>query len=387
MSAPPATGTRARGAGIALALGAALTIAPPDARAQAAPASPDPGNATLYVGTYDKAIYAVDEATMSVSGKIPLRTGIPREMVMNENRSRFYVIDVSYENVEVVDIAARRSVDSFSLSKGSEKVRIWGFNVEPRERWAILLVKSYRRLRDRYEVSGPILLRYDLKEHRVTDTIPWPKGQERERARIRFSPDGDLLYFFSDDILVLETRGFTQVDRWDYTQALDAGMGRFDFGFPDQAYEQRGFYTGIFRLNDPVQNRRLMGIARVNLSDRQVDFFTLGPDDPVSFALAPGGRRAYGLHQEVGNYQFWTFDLDSRRVENRAAFRGRPRMLLQASSTGQVLYVYNAGNTIDLYDASTYRHLQTVDLNADTTTPLMVVPAARRSAAEENGAG
>jgi DNA-binding beta-propeller fold protein YncE len=369
---------RSRSAAAGLALAAAL-LAAPGAHAQ----EPATGNAALYIGTYDKSILELDEATMEIRGRIPLRTGIPGDLVLNDARTRFYVVDVSYENVEVVDIASKRTLDTFTLSQGNDKVRIWGFNVEPRERYAVLLAKRYRKLRDRYEVSGPMLLRYDLREHRVTDTIAWPKGEEREFARILFSPDGELLYFFADDILVLETQNFTEVDRWEYAQALDVGMGRFDFGFPDQTYEQPGFFTGLFRVTDPVQNRRIMGVARVNLSDRQVQFFTLGPDDRVSFALAPGGRRAYGLHQEVGNYQFWTFDLDRRRVVSRAVFRGRPRMSLQASSSGQVLYVYNAGNTIDLYDASDYRFLRTVDLNADNTTPLIVVPRSPAAPAEE----
>jgi hypothetical protein len=39
-----------------------------------------------------------------------------------------------------------------------------------------------------------------------------------------------------------------------------------------------------------------------------------------------------------------------------------------------VLYIYQAGNTIDLYEASTYKYLRTITLDADTTTELIVVP-------------
>ena len=40
----------------------------------------------------------------------------------------------------------------------------------------------------------------------------------------------------------------------------------------------------------PVQNRCLIGIARINLTERHVDSRTLRPDPPLSsFALAPGG--------------------------------------------------------------------------------------------------
>ena len=55
-------------------------------------------------------------------------------------------------------------------------------------------------------------------------------------------------------------------------------------------------------------------------------------------------------------------------------FQGRPRMSLRSSSNGKVLYVYNAGNTIDLYDASNFKYLRTITLDTDTTTRLYVVP-------------
>ena len=57
-------------------------------------------------------------------------------------------------------------------------------------------------------------------------------------------------------------------------------------------------------MQDPVQNRRIMGVARVNLAAKNVDFYALGPASPVGFALAPGRKRAYGLFQQVGKYEF-----------------------------------------------------------------------------------
>ena len=53
-------------------------------------------------------------------------------------------------------------------------------------------------------------------------------------------------------------------------------------------------------------------------------------------------------------------------------FKGRPRMGLKTSSNGKVLYIYVAGNTIDLYDAETYQYLRTITLDGDMTTDLFV---------------
>ncbi|MGH7553904.1 MAG: hypothetical protein ACREMQ_12840, partial [Longimicrobiales bacterium] len=87
-------------------------------------------------------------------------------------------------------------------------------------------------------------------------------------------------------------------------------------------------------------------------------------------------RKAYGLHQEVGNYEFWTFDLQNRRVTTRTKFEGRPRMGLTPSSNGRYLYIHTAGPTIDLYDAQTFRHVRTVDLGADMIRFLLLPPRA-----------
>ncbi len=66
----------------------------------------------------------------------------------------------------------------------------------------MLLVKEYAKKKDRYVVSRPTLLRYDLAKHVVTDTIPWPRGEERENAQIIFSPNGESMYFVTaEDVL------------------------------------------------------------------------------------------------------------------------------------------------------------------------------------------
>ncbi len=217
----------------ALGIGLALWVAP--AAAQSG------GDGTIYMGAYDKSIWVIDERTLEVTDKIEMQTGIPTGFRLSFNRERLYVRDATTHKVEVVDLASRRSIDKFTLSEGNVTVRINGYNIDPQERFAILLVKSYTKLIDRFEIGPPVLLRYDLREHVVTDTIPWPDDEERDGARILFSPDGEFVYFFSDEILVLETDGFTEVDRWEYDEALDEGMGRFSFGFPTNLYQEPGF--------------------------------------------------------------------------------------------------------------------------------------------------
>lgn len=328
------------------------------------------------MGTYANKILVVDEATLTVRDSIMMSIGIPSTWTLSANRQRLYVRNPRADRVEIVDLATRKATASFTLNSPGTTVQIWGMNVDPKERFAILLVKWYTKRADRYEVTGPKMLRYDLEKRAVTDTIPWPRGEEREFAQIIFSPAGDLMYLFtSEDILVYDAVTLKQVDRWDYaTSFFEDGMGRLSPGFGTDLYEEPGFFTGLLRVSDPVNRRTLMGVGRVDLAKRTVDYYMLGPSAPVGFRLAPGKHRAYGIRSEVGQYEFWTFDLDERRVAGKTEFAGRPRMGLTIGSNGDRLYIHTAGNSIDIYDVNGFRKLRTVTFDADMTS-ITLIPA------------
>jgi hypothetical protein len=333
------------------------------------------GNGLLYVGGRPNKISIIDEASEKVVGEIACRIGAPIDLTLSQDRKRFYVESMAFEDIEILDIASRQSIDSFRLSEGNKKMRIFGFEADPLNRYMILMVKSATKLTDRFEIGSPTLYQYDLKEHKVMRTIPWPNGEEQEGVGLRFSPDGKLLYLFGEDILVYDTTDFKQVDKWEISRPIEDGFGRINVGFPDDLNEEPGFYTGIFNVQDAVQSRRIMGIARVNLAKKDVDFFPLGPATGVgNFSLTPGRKMGYGLHSEIGKYEFWSFDLEHRKLGPHAEFPGRPRMALRTSSNGKILYIFQAGNTIDLYDAATFQYLRTISLDADMTTTLYVMP-------------
>jgi hypothetical protein len=361
-----------------LALGGGASLSAQSAAATGAARLPSGGDGTFYVGTYAKNVLVIDEATFTVRDTIPVEVGIPYRMTLSADRRHVYVTEPNMEKVEILDLASRRSLGQFTLSTPASQVRIWAMNVEPLGRFAVLLVKSYTRRLDRFEIGPPTLLKYDLARREVTDTIPWPQGQERESAQIIFSPDGRSMYFFSaDDVLVYDTGTLRQVDRWELGRTLfEEGLGRIGAGFGTDIYEEPGFYTGLFRVTDPVNRRQLMGVARVDLVNRSLDWYPLGPSESVGFSLAPGRQRAYGIHNEIGNYEFWAFDLANRRVESKVQFDGRPRMGLIVSSNGAQLYIGVAGSTIDRYDARTFQRLGTLDMRADMTRWILVPGAA-----------
>lgn len=333
------------------------------------------GNGTLIIGSYPKQFWIIDEATEKIVGTIPFESGIPRRTTMSRDHKRFYSIEAGMEKVEIVDIAARKTIDRFTLSEGNKKIRIRSIEPDPLHRFVVMVTAASTKLVDRFEIGAPTLVQYDLKEHKIVRTIPWPNDEERQNANILFAPDGKLMYLFTEqDVLIYETNTFTQVDKWELSRPIEEGFGRLEFGPRDVMNDEPGFYTALFNVSDPVQHRRIMGVGRVNLAAKSVDFYTLGPSTPISFALAPGRKTAYGLFEDIGRFEFWKFDLEKRKLANRVEFQGRPRMGLKVSTNGKVLYIYVAGNTIDLYDAATYQYLRTITMDGDQTTDLFVLP-------------
>ena len=356
-----------------LAVCAAALFVPCSFTRAASPVSA--GNGTIIVGTFPKQFYVVDEATEKVIGTIPFTSGMPRRTTLSRDKTRFYTIEAGMEKVEIIDLARRSTIDTFTLSDGNKKVRIRSLEPDPLHRFVMLLTTSVTKLPDRFEIGAPALVQYDLASKKVVRTVPWPNGEERLNVQIQFSPDGHLMYMFSDqDVLIYDTASFTQVDKWELSKPIEEGFGRLEFGSSDVVNDEPGFYTAIFNVADPVHNRRTMGIGRVNLAAKSVDFYTLGPSSQVGFTMAPGRKVAYGLFSEIGRYEFWRFDLEKRKVAGRTEFKGRPRMSLKTSSNGKVLYIYNAGNTIDLWDAETYQYLRTITLDGDMTTEMFVLP-------------
>jgi hypothetical protein len=346
--------------------------------AQSKPAAPavSAGTGKLYIGTYKGDVQIYDEATEKLEDRIVLKTGLPRSLTPSADRTKFYVLDSTFEKLEVVDIATRKTLNTFQLSSGNKHTRVTSLVADPLNRYLVLLTRTATKLTDRWEIGPPTLNQFDLASGQITRTIPWPKAEERETVNLRFSPDGKLLYFFGDEVTIMETEKFTEVETWPFATPSEGGLGRINLGPVSDFYDPPGTFTGLLTMQDPIQKRRIMGIGKVDLTARKIDFRPIGPAEQVSFAQAPDHKRAYGIKSEIGRYEFWTFDLESARVISRQEFKGRPRVVPRVSSNGKVIYVYIAGETIDLYEAATYKYLRTIHMGADQTTELFVVPPA-----------
>src|SRR5262245_45649344 len=214
-------------------------------KAKPATAAGAAGNGTLIIGAYPSQYWIIDEATEKIVGSIPFKSGIPRRTTLSRDRKRFYTIEAGMEKLEIVDIPTRKTVDTFTLSEGNKKVRIRSFEPDPLQRFAMMVTASATKLADRFEIGAPTLIQYDLKDHKIVRTIPWPNGDERQNANIQFSPDGKLMYLFTDqDALIYETNDFKQVDKWELSRPLEEGFGRLEMGSRDVFNDEPGFYTG-----------------------------------------------------------------------------------------------------------------------------------------------
>jgi DNA-binding beta-propeller fold protein YncE len=359
-------------------------LSPTPQAASPKPRASSPTSGTIYLSTYKGTITILDEATEKVLGEIPSKIGIPVDVTFSDDRSKLYVQDASFEKVEIIDRVKRESIDTFTLTEGNAKTRIWGLQPDPHDKYLILVTKKYTLQGDRWQIGPPTLVQYDLATKKIARTIPWPKGEEREGAGVIFSPDGKLMYLMGEDVLIYETTEFKEVDRWDLSRPLEPGAGRVNFGGLDPFSDEPGFYTGLFTMQDQLQNRRIMGIGRVDLAKKKIDFHPIGPARGLGFSIAPDRKRAYGLFRDIGEYEFWTFDIENYRLLSRTPFRGRPRMTMRVNSAGNVLYIYTAGNTIDLYDTATFKLLRTITLDGDMTS-FTLLPPPRRPPGKTSG--
>lgn len=342
------------------------------------------GTGTIYLGSYAKQITAVDEATEKVAAEIPLKTGNPWAMRLSADRTRFYVQSADIEHFEVIDIAGRRTLDTFTLGEGNKHVRPMAFDVDPQHRYLVAVARTTTKLIDRFEIGPPMFIQYDLNAHKIVKTVPWSHENEPRQyyVDLRFSPDGKRLYVFADQILIYDAADLKQTGSWNLSLPAEPGLGRLRPRSIDDTYEEPGFFSALFTVEDPVQNRRLLGIGRADLGARNIDFFPIGPapdKGELSFALAPDHRRAYVLHEEIGRYELWTIDVAGKRVQSRIEFSGRPRMALKSSSNSKLIYIYEAGNTIDLYDADGFKYLRTIALASDMMYGTLVVVPARNA--------
>ena len=341
-----------------------------------APALPSAGTGTIYVGSYSGHITAVDERTGTFS-KIPLKTGAPYVVRLSADRSRFYVQSANQERFEIVDVKTRQSLDTFTLSDARRHIRALAFEVDPQHRTMVIVAHAATKEIDRWEIGATEFILYDLKDHKVTRTIPWTIDPEPTyfSVALRYSPDGKLLYVFGDKVTILDAATMEQVDEWDLSVPADSSMGRFELDGWDDSADPQGRVTSLFTMRDAVMNRKLLVVGQVDLAAKSVDVFPIGPEPAtggLAFTVSPDRKLAHILRGEIGHHELWTIDMTARTVTNRVDVPSRTRMQMRSSSGG-LLYIYEAGRTIEVYAADASKRLRTIELDSDMMYATFVI--------------
>ena len=121
----------------------------------AAPAKLTAGTGTIYLGSHAGRVAVIDEATEKLTADIPLKTGMPWAMHLSPDATRLYVQSADQEHFEVIDVASRQTLDTFTLSQGSTHIRALAFDVDPQNRFMVIVARETKKLIDRFEIGAP----------------------------------------------------------------------------------------------------------------------------------------------------------------------------------------------------------------------------------------
>jgi DNA-binding beta-propeller fold protein YncE len=337
-------------------------------------AVPASAQGVMYAGVWPNDVLIMDEASGAIQSKISLKHGAAFSLTRSQDRKKFYAVTGLMETIEVVDLETKQSIDSVTFSQGNKKTRFTrSLAIHPDGVTLFAPIRTTVKEIDRYTIEKPQLAKINIRDKKIEKTLELPR-EYGTGGLMRVSPDGKFLYLFSRDILIIDVAEFRIVDKMLLDRPMYPGLGLFRFGSSFESHDEPNALTFVYNSTDLMTNRGMMGIARFNLSDRSLDFYETGPNVGGSFAVAPDNKRAYIVRNQIGMSEFFVFDLDGKRLVKRLEYEGRPRTSIKVSSDGRKVYLHNAGNTIDYFDAQTLQFQKRVDLPGDFTTDLFVFP-------------
>ncbi len=343
---------------------------------------------TLFIGTWPHTLQVIDEAKQQVVDKIDLATGVANGMQISEDRKTLFVTTLEKSGFEIIDLATRKVTNSFALNQGNKQYRTRGAALDPQGKFAVILFRTIEKKQDRFEVGKETKFGVvDLAQKKIVRTADVPKDEDQPGlgfgGQMRFSPDGKYLYVFRSQVFIFDTTDFKLVDKIDLAHPETPGMQNVGIGAPLDLIGESGKLISVFNSQDPIVHRTIFGIARFDLTKRTFEFTPVGPSTTgmTSLRVTPDRKRGYlvAFNGSGGTRrcEFWEFDLTTNKLIRKQEFDGRPRFTFDISSTGKELYIFGAGYDVEIYDAATMKLKNTIDLKADTTAGMAVLPATR----------
>ncbi len=344
---------------------------------------------TLWLPAYPASVIVFDEGKGQIVDRIPLSTGTPMSIRQTPDHKTIYVTTIDHNGIEVIDVATRKVTNHFVLNTPTKQYRFWNGTPDAQGKLFYTITKEIDKYIEHYEVGKPKYTVIDLAQQKIIKTVDMPKEEQSAndidfgRAPLELSPDGKYLYQFGDKITIMQADDFKVLDRIELSKPTFPGveMENVRFGGDLDLINDAGQHFAVFVSSDPIVHNHVFGLARFDLSNRQVDFNPIGPA-PAGMAgieVTPDRKAAYtvvstGIHG-TKRCEFWAFDLTSDQITQRAEVPCRTRFTLGISTDGKKLYIYGAGFDIEVYDAATLKYEKTWDLNNDVTyAGIVVIP-------------
>jgi DNA-binding beta-propeller fold protein YncE len=342
---------------------------------------------TLYLPAYPASVLVFDEAKAQIIDRIPLSTGTPMSIRLSPDHKKIYVTTIDHNGIEVIDVATRKVINHFELNTATKQYRLFNGAVDPEGKLIYAVTKEITKFPEHYEVEKPKYTVIDLQQQKIVKTVDIPKEEEQQNQGdygvgwLEVSPDGKYIYQFGPKITILQASDFKVVDHIDLARPDSPGMENVQFGSDLDLINTPGEHTGMFVWADPIVHNHVFGLARFDLSTRQMDFKPIGPA-PAGMAgieVTPDKKWAYPVVSNGTNgnkrCEFWAFDLTRDKLTQKEEVPCRTRFTLGISTDGKKLYIYGAGFDIEVYDAATLKYEKTWDLNNDVTyAGIVVIP-------------
>ncbi len=323
---------------------------------------------TVFIcGVWPDRILFFDQTTDEFSEGLRLRHGAVTRTAYTSDRRKFFVVTDRMESVEIIDPLRKEIVGEFKLSTPERRVRFFGVFPNASGTQAYLTYTATELQVDRFiREDAPDVLLFDVEKNEVVDEFSLPdRIGASGRPALHVSPDGSSLFVITDNIYEIDAKTHEIIDTLEISKPLQAGYGPFR-GIRLTETEP-GMFFAIYRTTDPIQEKKLFGLAKLDLYGKKVSTFELGPELEVGqFALSPDKKRGYaGLNDMV------VIDMETQKVLVKAEGfeRGRANNSMIVSHDGTKLYISGVGDTVYVYDASTLEPIKTVYAGGDFMMP------------------
>jgi hypothetical protein len=341
------------------------------------------GDQLAYFGTWPHHVAVFDAAQEKIVASIDLKHDVPRTLVLSPDKKTLYVSTLNDNSIVSIDLATRIVASSFGLNSGNLNVRLMGLAPDPSGKYLYGLATYIYKQRDHYDIDPPKFVVIDLGAQKIVRTGECPKdeGPFGVRNAMKLSPDGKLLYLFRRNILVFDTATFHLVRKIDLAEPQAPGIQNVSFFLLDDPNQLPGKVTSVFGASDPYVHREVFGIGVIDLSKLSFEFSPVAPVDAgdiLELFLTPDRKMGYtvAINGDPGNRrcEFWAFDMQTRKRIRKGEFAGRNRFYFGASADGTKLFIYGAGDDVEVYDAQTFELRNTVKVPGDITTNMIVLP-------------